>query len=141
MMSLNNSNYEENLLLSLPAALAMTGGGMIGGGDNNESFIPITTQNYTEKYRDLERLNDELKKNNDELKRLYKSLKTDHTRSVDFFLNLTTWIRNQLKEQILHYKNRQKTQRYRKRGNRHKEIERETKRSKEFERETKNTKR
>jgi len=87
MMSLNNSNYEENLLLSLPAALAMTGGGMMGGGDNNESFIPITTQNYTEKYRDLERLNDELKKNNDELKRLYKSLKTDHTRSVDFFLN------------------------------------------------------
>ena len=40
-MSLNNSNYEENLLLSLPAALAMTGGGMMGGGDNNESFIPI----------------------------------------------------------------------------------------------------
>ena len=83
-MSLNNSNYEENLILSLPAALAMTSGGMMGlggvGGDNNESFMPITTQNYSEKYRELEKLNDELKKNNDELKRLYKSLKTDHTR-------------------------------------------------------------
>ena len=85
MMSLNNSNYDENLLLSLPAALAMTNGGIMGGGDNNESFMPITTQNYSEKYRELEKVNDQLKKNNEELKRLYKSLKSDHTRSAEFF--------------------------------------------------------
>jgi hypothetical protein len=80
MMSLNNSNYDENLLLSLPAALAMTSGGLGMGGENNENFIPLSSQNYTEKYKELEKILADERRNNDELKRLYKSLKTDHTR-------------------------------------------------------------
>jgi hypothetical protein len=81
MSFINNSNYDENLLLSLPAALAMRSSGQFGDQiDGESSFLPITTQNYMEKYKELEKILAEEKKTNDQFKKYYSVLKTDHTR-------------------------------------------------------------
>ena len=97
-MAANTSmnNYDENLLLSLPSHLAMTGSNMragvgdgmdtslngMGGGSGGGGggLIPISTQNYMDKYRELEKILGDEKKTNDEFKKFYKALKTDHTR-------------------------------------------------------------
>jgi hypothetical protein len=76
---MSTGNYDENMLLSLPAAL----GGLGGGGDNNnnnDNFMPLTTQNYSERYKELEKILAEEKKNNQTTQHFYKVLKTDHTR-------------------------------------------------------------
>lgn len=74
----NNSFYDENMLMSLPPGFAMTGNGL---NDNiNDNFIPISTQNYSDKYRDLENILSDEKKTNEEFKKFYKVLKADHTR-------------------------------------------------------------
>jgi hypothetical protein len=72
----NNTVYDENLLLSLPTAL----GGTAGFVENNENFMPLSTQNYAERFKELEKILAEEKKTNEEFKKFYKVLKTDHTR-------------------------------------------------------------
>lgn len=72
----NSINYDDNLLLSLPAGLQ----GYAGNEYHNESFMPLTSQNYSEKYKELERILSDEKKTNEEFKKFYKALKSDHTR-------------------------------------------------------------
>lgn len=74
----NNSNFDENMILSLPAALANNS--RLTEHNINENLNPITTQNYVEKYKDLENVLADEKKTNEELQKYYKVLKTDHTR-------------------------------------------------------------
>lgn len=69
---------DENLLMSLPAAL-------LAGPIESENVM-LTTQNYAEKYRELERILAEERKNSEEVKKFYKVLKSDHTRLI---VNLT----------------------------------------------------
>ena len=89
----NNSIYDDNLLLSLPAALQGIGN---NGMDLNENYAPLTTQNYSERYKELERMLADEKKTNEELKKYYKALKADHNRlkneSVDLRTQMTTLI-------------------------------------------------
>jgi hypothetical protein len=79
-MSNNNNNnnnmsiHDENLILSLPAALNNM------NFNENENFAPLTTQNYPERYKELEKILADEKKTNQEFKKFYKILKTDHTR-------------------------------------------------------------
>ena len=77
---------DNNLLLSLPPALAMRSSGHYYDDSNNgltdAELIPLTTQNYMERYRDLERILGEEKKTNEQLKKFYNVLKTDHTRCL-----------------------------------------------------------
>ena len=71
-------SYEDNnLFLSLPAGLLNTGTGMM---IEDENLMPLTTQNYSERYKELERILADEKKTNEEFKKFYKVLKTDHTR-------------------------------------------------------------
>ena len=72
-------NYEENLLLSLPSALVMT-----SKLPDNDNMIPISTQNYMDKYKQLEKILADEKKTNEEFKKFYKALKNDHTRLIFF---------------------------------------------------------
>ena len=76
-------DLDENLLLSLPSALAMTNKPI----DNNDNLIPITTQNYMDKYKQLEQILADERRNNEEVKKFYKALKNDHTRFL-FILKL-----------------------------------------------------
>jgi hypothetical protein len=74
--ALNRSNFEENLLLSLPAGIQMHGSTQIG----NDSFALLNTQNYMDKYKEIENILADEKKTNEEFKKFYMALKTDHTR-------------------------------------------------------------
>jgi hypothetical protein len=77
------SQYNDENLLSLPAALAMYNvTGQFGSENNGEegNFLPITTQNYMEKYKEMERILADEKKTNNQFKKFYQVLKTDHTR-------------------------------------------------------------
>lgn len=74
--ALNRSNFEENLMLSLPAGLQMHGSTPM----DNESFALLNTQNYMDKYKEIENILADEKKTNEEFKKFYKALKTDHTR-------------------------------------------------------------
>ena len=74
----NNSNFDEHLLLSLPAALLNNS--RLAEHNLNENLNPISSQNYAEKYKDLENVLADEKKTNEELQRYYKVLKGDHTR-------------------------------------------------------------
>jgi len=71
-MNFGNNSFHENehMLHSLPAALQTL---INQGSELNENMMPITTQNYVERYKDLEG-------NYEELKTYYKKLKADHTR-------------------------------------------------------------
>ncbi len=51
-----------------------------GGDYQNESFMPLTSQNYAEKYKEMEKILGDEKKTNEDFKKFYKALKTDHTR-------------------------------------------------------------
>ena len=74
----NSFNYDENLMLSLPANLQAI---LNSGGDfHNESFMPLTSQNYADKYKEMEKILSDEKKTNDDFKKFYKALKSDHTR-------------------------------------------------------------
>lgn len=73
------SGDDNNLLLSLPPALAMRSSGYYDEA-NDPELLPLTTQNYMERYRDLEKILSEEKKTNEQLKKFYNALKTDHTR-------------------------------------------------------------
>jgi hypothetical protein len=66
---MSSYNFENSNLLLTGAMSA-----------DNLNQIPISTQNYTEKYRELEKVREEEKRNNDELKECYKLLKLDYTR-------------------------------------------------------------
>lgn len=76
----NNSNFDENLILSLPAALANNS--RLAEHNINENLNPITSQNYAEKYKDLENVLADEKKTNEELQKYYKVLKADHNRYI-----------------------------------------------------------
>jgi hypothetical protein len=70
-------NFDENnLLLSLPSALAMTN----KASDNILNDNLISTQNYMDKYKQLEKILADEKKTNEDFKKFYKALKSDHTR-------------------------------------------------------------
>ena len=75
----NNSFYDENMMLSLPPGMQMV---FNSGADNNENLVPITTQNYMTRYKELENILADEKKANEEIKQFYKALKSDHTRHV-----------------------------------------------------------
>ena len=79
-------DLDENLLLSLPSALAMTNKPI----DNNDNLIPITTQNYMDKYKQLEQILADERRNNEEVKKFYKALKIDHTRFEIYDLIIKT---------------------------------------------------
>ena len=74
--ALNRSNFEENLMLSLPVGLQMHGSIPM----DNENFALLNTQNYMDKYKEIENILADEKKTNEEFKKFYKALKTDHTR-------------------------------------------------------------
>jgi len=75
--ALNRSNFEDNVMLSLPAGLQMHGSAQM----ENDSFAALlNTQNYMDKYKEIENILADEKKTNDEFKKFYKALKTDHTR-------------------------------------------------------------
>lgn len=68
-MSMNFGNasfHDEHLLHTMPGGLMLNQG-------LDENMMPITTQNYLERYKDLEG-------NYEELKSYYKKLKADHSR-------------------------------------------------------------
>ena len=74
----NSINFNEEFLLSLPAQLKQY---VNNEGDyNNDSFLPLTSQNVAEKAKELEKILGDERKTNDEFKKFYKALKTDHTR-------------------------------------------------------------
>jgi hypothetical protein len=74
--ALNRSNFDENLMLSLPVGLQMHGSIPM----DNENFALLNTQNYMDKYKEIENILADEKKTNEEFKKFYKALKTDHTR-------------------------------------------------------------
>ncbi len=93
----NNTVYDENLLMSLPTALGGTGFGHVN--ENAENFMPpLSTQNYSERFKELEKILAEEKKTNEEFKKFYKVLKTDHTRVKTECLDLKTQTANLIEE-------------------------------------------
>ncbi len=78
-MNFGNTSYHENefMLHSLPGALHTLVNQ--GGSELNENMMPITTQNYVERYKDLEG-------NYEELKSYYKKLKADHSRFLKILI-------------------------------------------------------
>jgi hypothetical protein len=93
----NSFNYDDNnLLLSLPTNLQAI---INNNGDyNNESFMPLTSQNYGEKYKEMEKILSDEKKTNEEFKKFYKALKTDHTRLKNECVELKTQMTNLIDE-------------------------------------------
>lgn len=71
------AKMEDNLLLSLPSALAMRSSNQF---NDQAEYAPITTQNYMDKYRELEKILGDEKRTSDQLKKFYSVLKNDHTR-------------------------------------------------------------
>ncbi len=74
-LTLNNSNIDENLLATNNNNAANN---LVV--DDAGNLIGLSTQNYVEKYKDLENLLTNEKKTNEEIKKYYKVLKTDHTK-------------------------------------------------------------
>lgn len=68
---------DENLLLSLPSAYAMRSSGQLNA---QPDFGPLTTQNYIDRYRELERIFEDERRTSEQLKKYYSVLKNDHTR-------------------------------------------------------------
>ncbi|CAF0714870.1 unnamed protein product [Brachionus calyciflorus] len=92
----NNSNFDENLLLSLPAHFANNS--RLIEHNINENLNPLTTQNYNEKYKDLENVLAEEKKTNEELQKYYKVLKNDHTRIKNEAFDLKSQMQTLIEE-------------------------------------------
>lgn len=84
----NSINFNDELLLSLPAQLQQYVNNV--GDYNNESFLPLTSQNVGEKAKELEKILTDERKTNDEFKKFYKALKTDHTRYLEIKFNLNS---------------------------------------------------
>ena len=80
-MSFNFGNQsfhdDEHMLHSLPVGMQLMGN--TGAADEN-TILPVNTQNYQERYKDLENILADEKRNNEEIKQCYKVLKNDHGR-------------------------------------------------------------
>ncbi len=61
---MSSINFDENLLLTTP--------------DVNLNLVPLTTQNYMDKYRELEGLYNAERKTCEQIKSFYKDLKAHH---------------------------------------------------------------
>ena len=83
-LTLNNTHVEDNLLATNPAFFA-------GTSKTNDQIMAsnlMASQNYGEKFKDLENVLTDEKKTNEELKKIYKTLKSDYTKFVLVFLYL-----------------------------------------------------
>lgn len=80
-MNFGNTSFhlpDEHLLHSLPASTQMILN--MGGDNNHENMLPLSTQNYMDRYKELENILAEEKRTNEEFKQCYKLLKTDHAK-------------------------------------------------------------
>jgi len=79
-MNFGNASFhlhDEHLLQSMPASTQMI---LNIGADSNENMLPISTQNYMDRYKELENILADEKRTSEELKQCYKLLKTDHAK-------------------------------------------------------------
>lgn len=78
-MSFNFGNQsfhdDEHMLHSLPVGMHL-----MANTGADENGLPVNTQNYQERYKDLENILADEKRTNEEIKQCYKALKNDHAR-------------------------------------------------------------